>query len=58
MLREKILHKLKKEAEGRGQVSRLARRIGIPIVTLWRIVHDKFQGNIKTWDAIFRYYGK
>ena len=53
-----MLEKLKKEAEGRGQVTRLAKRIGIPIVTVWRLKEGIFQGNAKTWDAIFRYYGK
>jgi len=58
MIRENILEKLKKEAAGRGQVTRLAKRIGIPIVTLWRLVNDKFKGSAETWDAIFKYYRK
>ena len=58
MIRENILKKLIKEAEGRGQITRLAKRIGIPVVTLWRLVNGKFQGSINTWDAIYKYYGK
>jgi hypothetical protein len=58
MIRQQTLKKLKKEADGRGQITRLANRIGIPIVTLWRIKNGKFQGSVKTWDAIYRYYGK
>jgi predicted transcriptional regulator len=58
MERDKILEKLKKEAAGRGQVTRLAKRIGIPIVTLWRITESKFKGSIDTWDKIFKYYRK
>ena len=58
MIRENALDKLKKEATGRGQVTRLAKRIGIPIVTLWRLVNGKFKGSAETWDAIYRYYGK
>jgi hypothetical protein len=58
MIRDEILKKIKRQSEGRGEVTRLARLIGIPIVTLWRIKTGKFQGSIKTWDAIFKYYGK
>jgi len=58
MIRENILEKLKKEAAGRGQVTRLAKRIGIPIVTLWRLVNGKYRGSAATWDAVYRYYGK
>lgn len=57
MIREKTLKKLKQEAAGSGYV-RLSARIGISMVTLWRIVNDKFKGNATTWDAIFKYYGK
>jgi len=57
-MRQKILEKVKREAAGAGQITRLAHRIGIPTVTLWRIVRGKFHGSIKTWDAIFKYYGK
>ena len=41
-----------------GDISRLANRIGIPIVTLWRIVKGKSKGSATTWDAIFKYYGR
>jgi hypothetical protein len=58
MLREKTLQKLRVETSQRGDITRIAGRIGIPIVTLWRIVNGKFSGSAKTWDAIFRYYGK
>ena len=58
MIREKYFEQLQKEASGRGQITRLALRIGIPIVTLWRIVKGKSRGSTGTWDAIFRYYGK
>lgn len=58
MLRQKTLQRLKIEASQRGDISRIAKRMGIPITTLWRVVNDKFAGSAKTWDAIFRYYGK
>ena len=58
MIIEKHLEKLQKEAEGWGQITRLAIRIGIPIVTLWRIVNGKSKGSVGTWDAILKYYGK
>lgn len=58
MIREKYFEKLQKESSGRGQITRLAVRIGIPIVTLWRIVNGKSKGSADTWDAIFSYYGK
>jgi hypothetical protein len=57
-MRTKYLEKLRKEASGRGQITRLAKRIEIPVVTLWRIIGGKSAGSARTWDAIFRYYGK
>ena len=41
-----------------GDISRIAPRIGIPIVTLWRLVNGKYRGSAATWDAVYRYYGK
>jgi predicted transcriptional regulator len=58
MIRDNYFQKLQKEATGRGQITRLALRIGIPIVTLWRIINGKSKGSVGTWDAIFKYYGK
>ena len=58
MIIEKHFEKLQKEAAGRGQITRLAIRIGIPTVTLWRIVNGKSKGSVGTWDAILKYYGK
>lgn len=58
MLRQKYLKKLKREATGWGNTTRLAKRLDMPIVTLWRIVNDRYGGNAKTWDRIFTYYDK
>ena len=58
MLRDDILQKLRNEADGRGQTTRLASRIGIGIPVLWRIIHGKSKGDARTWDKIFAYYGK
>lgn len=57
MIREKILERLKKEAEGARLVP-LAKSIGIHYVTLWRILNNKSKGNIANWDKIFTYYKK
>jgi predicted transcriptional regulator len=57
MNREKTLQKLIKEASGSGYI-KLANRIGINYVTLFRIVKGKCKngGSAISWDAIFRYY--
>jgi hypothetical protein len=57
MNREKSLEKLKKEVSVWGY-HKIADRIGINFVTLWRIVNEKYKfgGSATTWDAIFRYY--
>ncbi len=57
MIREKILERLKKEAEG-ARLIPLAKQIGIPYVTLWRIINNKSKGSADTWDIIFNYYIK
>uniref|UniRef100_A0A6H2A667 Uncharacterized protein n=1 Tax=viral metagenome TaxID=1070528 RepID=A0A6H2A667_9ZZZZ len=58
MIREKMLKDLRRETTERGRITAIARRIGIPIVTLWRIVKGKSKGSAETWDKIFSYYGK
>jgi predicted transcriptional regulator len=57
MIREKILTRLQKEAEG-SRIIPLAKRIGINYVSLWRIVKGKTKGSSDNWDRIFHYYGK
>ena len=52
---ETTLKKLRKEADG-ARLIPLANQIGIPYVTLWRILNGKSRGNSKTWHCIFRYY--
>ena len=53
-----MLKDLRRETTERGRITAIARRIGIPIVTLWRIVKGKSKGSAETWDKIFSYYGK
>ena len=49
---------MQEAAGGRGQITRLANRVGIPVVTMWRLVKGKFNGSAATWAAIYRSYGK
>ena len=57
MNREKLLQKLKNEVKGSG-IRKLAERIEINYVTLWRIIEKKSKngGSAVTWDAILKYY--
>lgn len=57
MIREKILQKMRQEADQKCTL-RLAKRIGINHVSLWRIVKGKTKGSADNWDKIFQYYGK
>ena len=57
MIREKVLEKLKKEADG-ARLIPLANQIGISYVTLWRILKGKSAGCSRVWDKIFAYYKK
>ena len=59
MNRQKVLEKLQKEVAGAGY-HKLSKRIKINYITLWRIANkvSKNGGSAKTWDAIFKYYGK
>lgn len=34
----------------------LSGKIGLPVVTLWKIVKGQRQGSIQTWEKIERYY--
>jgi len=56
-MREKLLKKLKQECRVTS-IYRVAKRLGIKYITLWRIVNDKSPGSIRIWDLIFKYYGK
>lgn len=54
---EITLARLKKEADG-ARIVPLAKQMGIPHVTLWRILNGKSRGNVLTWAKIFKYYKK
>ena len=56
-MREKYLKKLKADVRA-SSVYRMAKRLDITYITLWRIVNDKSPGSVRIWDAIYRYYGK
>ena len=39
-------------------LNQLAKRIGMPAPTLWRIYYGKRQGSIDTWEKIAQYRNK
>ena len=56
-MRQRLLKRLKKDLE-RESFTYLAKKIGLPIPTLWRIVNEKTQGCIGSWEQIEAYYKK
>jgi len=56
--RQIIFQRLKKEAEATKSYQKLADRIGVNYVTLWRVIASESNGNIRFWDKVFEYYGK
>ncbi len=56
--REALLKRLVKEAEATKSYQKLASRIGVNYVALWRVVNGHSGGNILFWDKVFEYYGK
>lgn len=55
MNRQKYLDKLKKESE-KLTYTKLAAKVGVHYVTLWRVIKGKSPGDLKFWDAIFAHY--
>ena len=53
-----LLDRLKKESEATKSYKKMADRVGVNFVTLWRVVNDKSPGDINFWDKVFEYYGK
>jgi len=56
--RQTLFARLKKESEATKSVHKLADRVKVNYVTLWRVVSGKSNGNILFWDKIYKYYGK
>jgi arginine/lysine/ornithine decarboxylase len=56
--RHDILMRLQKESDATKSCQKLAARIGVNYVSLWRVVNGKSGGNIVFWDKVFEYYGK
>lgn len=56
-MRQKILKKLIADAKS-ASIYRMAKRLDINYISLWRIINGKSPGNVKSWDKIFAYYGR
>jgi hypothetical protein len=56
-MRKRLMQKIKKDLE-RKSFTYLAKKIGMPVPTLWRIVNGKTQGCIGSWELIEAYYKK
>ena len=55
-MRKQLLKKLLKDFERAKTLSAFARQFGIPRTTMFRILHDQNDGNIKVWEKIEAYY--
>jgi len=54
-MREKYLPKIKRDVD-KFSMTEMAKRIGISIPTVFRLYHDRFRGDILTWEKILQYY--
>jgi molybdenum-dependent DNA-binding transcriptional regulator ModE len=54
-MRERYLKKIKQEIRAHS-IPKVAKKIGVSYISLWRILNGTNTGGTKIWDKIFEYY--